>query len=143
MALLEHSEDIFTGMKVVDAGYRVDYLPLPLAAGSTPDNTAALASQQYRWARGNFALAGTPLFKRMRLHPMQRLGLWDGWIFYVTSALSPLVALFVPVVSLAQAPEAITLAPSADGAAGDCSPSSTSSRDGCSSPTDGHRGASG
>lgn len=43
MALLEHSEDIFTGMKVVDAGYRVDYLPLPLAAGSTPDNTAALA----------------------------------------------------------------------------------------------------
>ncbi|HEY5875573.1 MAG TPA: serine hydrolase, partial [Ilumatobacteraceae bacterium] len=113
MALLEHSEDIFTGMKVVDAGYRVDYLPLPLAAGSTPDNTAALASQQYRWARGNFALAGTPLFKRMRLHPMQRLGLWDGWIFYVTSALSPLVALFVPIVSLAQAPEAITLAPSA------------------------------
>ena len=113
MALLEHSEDIFTGMKVVDAGYRVDYLPLPLASGSTPDNTAALASQQYRWARGNFALAGTPLFKRMRLHPMQRLGLWDGWIFYVTSALSPLVALFVPIVSLAQAPEAITLAPSA------------------------------
>ena len=63
--------------------------------------------------RGNLALAGTPLFKRMRLHPMQRLGLWDGWIFYVTSALSPLVALFVPIVSLAQAPEAITLAPSA------------------------------
>jgi cellulose synthase (UDP-forming) len=113
MALLEHSEDIFTGMKVVDAGYRVDYLPLPLASGSTPDNTAALASQQYRWARGNFALAGTPLFKRMTLSPMQRLGLWDGWIFYVTSALSPLVALFVPIVSLAEAPEAITLAPAA------------------------------
>jgi cellulose synthase (UDP-forming) len=113
MALLEHSEDIFTGMKVVDAGYRVDYLPLPLASGSTPDNTAALASQQYRWARGNFALAGTPLFKRMTLSPMQRLGLWDGWIFYVTSALSPLVALFVPIVSLAEAPEAITLTPAA------------------------------
>lgn len=113
MALLEHSEDIFTGMKVVDAGYRVDYLPLPLASGSTPDNTAALASQQYRWARGNFALAGTPLFKRMTLRPMQRLGLWDGWIFYVTSALSPLVALFVPIVSLAEAPEAITLTPAA------------------------------
>ncbi|MET0908914.1 MAG: acyltransferase family protein, partial [Ilumatobacteraceae bacterium] len=113
MALLEHSEDIFTGMKVVDAGYRVDYLPLPLASGSTPDNTASLASQQYRWARGNFALAGTPLFKRMKLRPMQRLGLWDGWIFYVTSALSPLVALFVPIVSLAEAPEAITLTPAA------------------------------
>lgn len=113
MALLEHSEDIFTGMKVVDAGYRVDYLPLPLAAGSTPSTTAALASQQYRWARGNFALAGTPLFKRMKLRGMQRLGLWDGWIFYITSALSPIVALFVPIVSLAEAPEAITLAPAA------------------------------
>ncbi|MFT7599065.1 MAG: cellulose synthase (UDP-forming) [Acidimicrobiales bacterium] len=113
MALLEHSEDIFTGMKVIDAGYRVDYLPLPLAAGSAPDDAAALASQQYRWARGNFALAGTPLFKRMRLTPMQRLGLWDGWIFYVTSALSPLVALFVPIVSLAEAPWLITLAPAA------------------------------
>lgn len=113
MALLEHSEDIFTGMKVVDAGYRVDYLPLPLAAGSTPDTTAALASQQYRWARGNYALAGTPLFKRMKLRRMQRLGLWDGWIFYVTSALSPIVALFVPIVALAEAPEAITLTPTA------------------------------
>ncbi|MEL6890733.1 MAG: serine hydrolase [Actinomycetota bacterium] len=113
MALLEHSEDIFTGMKVVDAGRRVDYLPLPLAAGSTPDSTEALASQQYRWARGNFALAGTPLFKRMKLTPMQRLGLWDGWIFYVTSALSPIVALFVPIVTLAEAPYAITLAPTA------------------------------
>ncbi len=113
MALLEHSEDIFTGLKVVDAGYRVDYLPLPLAAGSAPDNTAALASQQYRWARGNFALAGTPLFKRMRLSPMQRLGIWDGWIFYVTSALSPIVALFVPIVCLVAAPHVITLTPTA------------------------------
>ncbi len=113
MALLEHSEDIFTGMKVIDAGYRVDYLPLPLAAGSAPDNAAALASQQYRWARGNFALAGTPLFKRMRLTPMQRLGIWDGWIFYVTSALSPLVALYVPIVCLIEAPHVITLAPAA------------------------------
>ena len=111
MALLEHSEDIFTGMKVIDAGYRVAYLPLPLAAGSTPDSVRSLASQQYRWARGNFALAGTPLFKRMRLTFMQRLGIWDGWIFYVTSALSPVVALFVPIVALAEAPDAITLAP--------------------------------
>ncbi len=113
MALLEHSEDIFTGMKVVDAGYRVDYLALPLAAGMTPDNTAALASQQYRWARGNFALAGAPLMKRVKLKPMQRLGLWDGWLFYVTSALSPIVAVFVPIVTLAEAPEAITLTPAA------------------------------
>lgn len=111
MALLEHSEDIFTGMKVMDAGYRVDYLPLPLAAGSTPSTTEALASQQYRWARGNFALAGAPLFKRMRLSRMQRLGLWDGWIFYVTSALSPIVALFVPIVTLAEAPHAISWEP--------------------------------
>lgn len=113
MALLEHSEDIFTGMKVIEAGYRVDYLPLPLAAGSAPDSTKALASQQYRWARGNFALAGTPMFKRMKLRPMQRLGLWDGWIFYITSALSPIIAIFVPVVSLAEAPWVITLAPAA------------------------------
>ncbi len=113
MALLEHSEDIFTGMKVIDAGYRVDYLPLPLAAGSAPEDAKSLASQQYRWARGNFALAGTPLFKRMRLTPMQRLGLWDGWIFYVTSALSPIVALFVPIIALAEAPYVITLAPTA------------------------------
>ncbi len=113
MALLEHSEDIFTGLKVIDAGYRVDYLPLPLAAGTAPDNAASLASQQYRWARGNFALAGTPLFKRMKLTPMQRLGMWDGWIFYVSSALSPIIALFVPIVSLAEAPYVITLAPTA------------------------------
>ena len=111
MALLEHSEDLFTGMKVLDAGYRVTYLPMVLAAGSAPSTTKALASQQYRWARGNFALAGTPLFKRLRLTPMQRLSIWDGWIFYVTSALSPIVAVVAPLVTLAEAPEAISLAP--------------------------------
>ena len=111
MALLEHSEDLFTGMKVLDAGYRVTYLPMVLAAGSAPSTTKALASQQYRWARGNFALAGTPLFKRLRLSPMQRLSIWDGWIFYVTSALSPVVAVVVPLLTLAEAPEAISLAP--------------------------------
>lgn len=111
MALLEHSEDLFTGMKVLDAGYRVMYLPVVLAAGSAPENAQALASQQYRWARGNFALAGTPLFKRLKLTPLQRLSIWDGWIFYVTSALSPVVAVIVPLLTLAEAPEAISLAP--------------------------------
>ncbi len=111
MALLEHSEDLFTGMKVIDAGYRVSYLPVVLAAGSAPDNTRALASQQYRWARGNFALAGTPLFKRLRLTFMQRLSIWDGWIFYVTSGLSPLIAIVVPILTLVEIPEAISIAP--------------------------------
>lgn len=111
MALLEHSEDLFTGMKVIDAGYRVTYLPVVLAAGSAPTTTQALASQQYRWARGNFALSSTPMFKRLRLSPMQRLSIWDGWIFYITSALSPVVAVLVPLLTLAEAPEAISFAP--------------------------------
>ena len=111
MALLEHSEDLFTGMKVIDAGYRVSYLPVVLAAGSAPTTTQALASQQYRWARGNFALSSTPMFKRLQLSPMQRLSIWDGWIFYITSALSPVVAVLVPLLTLAEAPEAISFAP--------------------------------
>jgi len=111
IALLEHSEDLFTGMKVIDAGYTVRYLPLVLAAGSAPSTTRALASQQYRWARGNFALAGTPLFKRLRLTFMQRLSIWDGWIFYVTSSLSPVIAIVVPILTLVEVPEAISLAP--------------------------------
>ncbi len=111
MALLEHSEDLFTGMKVIDAGYRVSYLPVVLAAGSAPSTTRALASQQYRWARGTFALAGTPLFKRLRLTLMQRMSIWDGWIYYASSALSPIVAVVVPIVTLAEAPGAISLSP--------------------------------
>ena len=111
IALLEHSEDLFTGMKVLDAGYRVSYLPLVLAAGSAPSSTQALASQQYRWARGNYALAGTPLFKRLHLSFMQRLSIWDGWIFYVTSSLSPVIAVLVPILTLVEAPQAISLAP--------------------------------
>ncbi len=111
MALLEHSEDLFTGMKVIDAGYRVAYLPVVLAAGSAPTTTQALASQQYRWARGNFALSSTPMFKRLKLSPMQRLSIWDGWIFYITSSLSPVVAVLVPLLTLAEAPEAISFAP--------------------------------
>ena len=111
MALLEHSEDLFTGMKVIDAGYRVAYLPLVLAAGSAPSTTKSLASQQYRWARGKFALAGTPLFKRLRLTLMQRMSIWDGWIYYASSALSPVVAVLVPILTLVEAPGAISLSP--------------------------------
>ena len=69
MALLEHSEDIFTGHE--DPRRRLPRRLPPGAARRGIDarqHRSRSASQQYRWARGNFALAGTPLFKRMQLH---------------------------------------------------------------------------
>ena len=138
MALLEHSEDIFTGMKVVDAGYPVDTCRCPSRRVRRRTTRPRSPHSSTAGRGGNLALVGTPLFKRMRLHPMQRLGLWDGWIFYVTSALSPLVALFVPIVSLAQAPRR-SRSPRPPWCCRRCSPSSTSSLDGCIFPTVGPR----
>ncbi len=109
VALIEHSEDVFTGLKVMDAGYRVGYLPLILAAGSSPTDVRSLSSQQYRWARGTFALVGTSLFRRVRLTPRQRLSYWDGWAYYVAGAMAPVAAVLLPVLSLVEAPGTITL----------------------------------
>ncbi len=109
VALIEHSEDVFTGLKVMDAGYRVGYLPLVLAAGSSPTDVRSLSSQQYRWARGTFALVGTSLFRRVRLTTRQRLSYWDGWAYYVSGAMAPVAAVLLPVLSLLEAPGTITL----------------------------------
>ena len=50
------SEDVHTGFELMGHGWRLDYVPIVLAAGLCPDNKRAYFNQQYRWCTGSINL---------------------------------------------------------------------------------------
>jgi len=54
--LIEHSEDIYTGLALHERGWKSVYVPKVLAEGLAPDSLSAFFKQQLRWARGGFSL---------------------------------------------------------------------------------------
>ena len=55
-AQIEHSEDVHTGVNLLKAGYRTQYVPVLLAKGLCPDDLAGFMNQQYRWCTGSMSL---------------------------------------------------------------------------------------
>ncbi|BAS59875.1 nucleotide-diphospho-sugar transferase [Leptolyngbya boryana NIES-2135] len=52
-AAVERSEDVNTGMMVLRDGWTIEYLPLCLAKGLSPDTVKGFFNQQYRWCSGS------------------------------------------------------------------------------------------
>ncbi|KAL8637226.1 MAG: hypothetical protein Q9228_005477, partial [Teloschistes exilis] len=57
-----HSEDNYTGVYIVSAGWTIKYIPLVLACGNSPDTPIAYFNQQMRWCSGNTALCFSRAF---------------------------------------------------------------------------------
>lgn len=88
-----HSEDVFTGVHMGRAGYRVRYVPVLLSKGTCPDDLDRFIAQQYRWCEGTLSLVTDQAFRHdTRLTRMQRLSFWSGLLYYVTTALNALIA---------------------------------------------------
>ena len=51
-AQIEHSEDIHTGLQLMEAGYRTRYVPAVVANGLCPSDMAGFLNQQYRGGTG-------------------------------------------------------------------------------------------
>ncbi|KAJ7275847.1 nucleotide-diphospho-sugar transferase [Mycena rebaudengoi] len=98
-AEIGHSEDVHTGFYALNRGWRLKYIPIPLACGISPDTAKAYFSQQMRWCSGSTTLLSNPEFWKSKLTIVQKLCFLTGMLFYTASAvlllLNPLPALLM------------------------------------------------
>ncbi|TFE26589.1 glycosyltransferase [Frankia sp. B2] len=87
-AQIEHSEDVFTGVKLLAAGYTTRYVPVVLATGLCPADLAGFINQQYRWCSGSMALLRTRQLRHIRLDWKQRVCFWSGFLYYISTAIN-------------------------------------------------------
>lgn len=96
--LIGQSEDIYTGLYLVDAGYGIRYVPIVLSKGTAPDNLDNFIAQQYRWCEGSITMVATKRFHTTQYLPLRaRLCFWSGFLYYISTALS---ALTIPLPTI-------------------------------------------
>ncbi|KAG5191296.1 nucleotide-diphospho-sugar transferase [Tribonema minus] len=83
-----YSEDCYTGFLLTNAGWRVQYLPLPLSMGTCPDEKKAFFTQNYRWCTGSLMLTTSAEFWHSRLTRAQKMCYATGGLYYSATALS-------------------------------------------------------
>ncbi|SDS68391.1 cellulose synthase (UDP-forming) [Paraoerskovia marina] len=94
---IDHSEDLYTGIWLMRAGFETRFVPLRLAKGLCPDELGPFLTQQYRWANGTVAMVTDRENDLRGLRRIQRTALWAGLCYYTeTSALA--LNIFVPSV---------------------------------------------
>ncbi|WP_461172241.1 cellulose synthase catalytic subunit [Arthrobacter sp. Z1-9] len=90
-----HSEDVFTGIAMSKAGFRLQYVQVNLSQGICPDNIDSFITQQYRWCEGSMEiLKGEEFHTSLGLDARQRLSFWSGFFYYATTAMN---AFFAPL----------------------------------------------
>nr|WP_238345384.1 cellulose synthase catalytic subunit [Actinopolymorpha cephalotaxi] len=87
-ALIEHSEDVHTGVKLLSGGYVTRYVPVQIARGMCPDDLAGFCNQQYRWCTGSMSLLASKDFHSLSLTWRQRACFWSGFLYYVSTAVN-------------------------------------------------------
>lgn len=100
IALVNHSEDIWTTLRLHERGYESVFYNKILAKGQAPETIAGFFRQQNRWARGGFSLffKENPLFIS-GLSLDQRLQYFFSNMHYFT-AFSILIYLSMPIIYL-------------------------------------------
>lgn len=97
-AQIGHSEDVHTGVNLMEAGYGLRYVPTVVSKGACPDTFNQFATQQYRWCTGSMSLLFSKRFHRLDLTPMQRLSFWSGFLYYITTAINVFVMMIPPII---------------------------------------------
>lgn len=108
--LIEYAEDVHTGLDIHKDGKRLVYIPVNLAAGTSPDNVHAFVHQQVRWCTGNIFTVILGRLWTVKMSLLARLSHISGFFYYVSSALSVFSIPVFPVVLLLFAPKSIRLA---------------------------------
>lgn len=90
-ALVEHSEDAYTGFSLTGKGWIVRYVPVILAVGICPDDSHAYFHQQHRWCSGSFSLVTSKDFWRSPVPWKTKFCYVTGLLYYLHH---PLAILF-------------------------------------------------
>jgi cellulose synthase (UDP-forming) len=104
-----YAEDSHSGLDARYNGYRLAYLPVPLAAGMCPASLDAFMRQQYRRCCGATSLIWTNHMWRVPMPRLGRLPYIAGWLWNLMAALRTLMLPLIPVVLLAYLPGEIRL----------------------------------
>jgi cellulose synthase (UDP-forming) len=107
--LIGHSEDVHTGFDLGLEGWRLRYLPIPLATGICPQEPDAFLTQQYRWCAGSMSLLGSRKFWKARLRVATRCCFLSGFCYYLHTGVATIVAPLIPITLLAFLPGQIRL----------------------------------
>jgi cellulose synthase (UDP-forming) len=107
--LIEHSEDVWTGIALNMKGYIIKYIPVILARGLSPQSLDTFVRQQYRWCQGTISIAMSTKFWTSKISWGARLSFLSGLVFYLTSFGYFLLPFSVFLVIFLN-PEAITFA---------------------------------
>ncbi len=107
--LMPYAEDSHTGLDMRYHGFRLVYLPVPLAAGICPNTLDTYMRQQYRWCCGATSLIWTRHMWRVAMPLKARLPYVAGWLWNLTTALRTLVLPLIPITLLAFLPGEIRL----------------------------------
>jgi cellulose synthase (UDP-forming) len=106
---MPYAEDSHTGLDMRYHGFRLVYLPVPLAAGICPNTLDTYMRQQYRWCCGATSLIWTRHMWRVAMPLKARLPYLAGWLWNLTTALRTLVLPLIPITLLAFLPGEIRL----------------------------------
>ncbi|OBK73706.1 glycosyl transferase [Mycobacterium sp. 1164985.4] len=101
-AQIEHSEDIHTGLHLMQAGYQTRYVPAVVSRGLCPSDMAGFLNQQYRWCNGSLVKLHNANLdgRRVKMTLRQRLCFWAGLFYYITTAVN-VIALYLPGMIMA------------------------------------------
>ncbi|PPR03338.1 hypothetical protein CVT24_012578 [Panaeolus cyanescens] len=91
-AEIGHSEDVHTGFYALTRGWKLKYIPIPLACGVSPDTPRAFFSQQMRWCSGSTTLLTNMDFWRSDLTIIQKVCYMSGMMYYTAAAIMAFLA---------------------------------------------------
>jgi cellulose synthase/poly-beta-1,6-N-acetylglucosamine synthase-like glycosyltransferase len=92
-AQIGHSEDVHTGVNLMEAGYYVRYVPIIVSKGLCPDTLGGFLNQQYRWCTGAMSLLANQSFHAAaHISFRQRACFWSGFLYYISTSLNAFVA---------------------------------------------------
>lgn len=87
-AQIEHSEDVHTGIALLQVGFVTRYVPVVISRGLCPDNLAGFLNQQYRWCSGSISLMRSGATNTPALSRRQRVCFWAGFLYYISTAVN-------------------------------------------------------
>lgn len=93
---IEHSEDVWTGFKIISKGWKLKYIPLCVAFGDCPDDAHAFYKQQSRWCTGSMSLLASKEFWFSPLPITTKLCFISGFYFYISTLCYP----FLPIITV-------------------------------------------
>lgn len=109
-AAVERSEDVNTGLSVLRAGWRVQYLPLNLAKGLSPETVKAFFHQNYRWCSGSMHLiTSEPFWSHPNVSWLSKISYFLSILYYCTSGFGVLLFSLPSILNVWLLPDEVQL----------------------------------